>query len=345
MASLRLEARAVADRNGKGYTLDEIARELGYNKTTISRVISGKGRISEKTRQRVQAFIQERGFRPNALARSLANSRTYNLGVVVPRDAGLIESGFLTRCVTGICAAATERDFDVLMVADAEGELRRVLQNGKVEGVIFVRSLEDCPARALLKQHGTPYAVIGPADPGELSVDNDNEAACRALTAAVLGAGASRPALLGGEARHRVTHSRLKGFLDGCADRGVTPDPALIFTDLDAAGLDRATDALTAAGADAVFCMDEGLCALMMMRLKDRGVGVPGDLKVACFYDGGALEFMSPPVTAIRFDAAELGRRACERLLLTIEGGDARSGVIGEYRIIWRQSTGDRPRP
>ena len=94
MASLRLEARAVADRNGKGYTLDEIARELGYNKTTISRVISGKGRISEKTRQRVQAFIDERGFRPNALARSLANSRTYNIGVLVPRDAGLIESGF-----------------------------------------------------------------------------------------------------------------------------------------------------------------------------------------------------------------------------------------------------------
>lgn len=336
------EDGGVADRNGKGYTLDEIARELGYNKTTISRAISGKGRISEKTRQRVQAFIDERGFRPNALARSLANSRTYNLGVVVPRDEGLMGSGFLTRCVAGICAAATERDFDVLMVADAEGDLRqlrRVLENGKAEGVIFVRSLEDSPARALVRAHGVPYAVIGPADDGELSVDNDNAGACRALTAAVLSKGACRPALLGGAARHRVNRSRLAGFRAGCADRGVAPDAALIFTELDAAGLDRAVDALLAARADAVFCMDEGLCAPMMLRLKDRGASVPGDMKVACFYDGGALEFMSPPVTALRFDAAALGRRACENLLIKIEGGAAENVVIGDYRIVWRDST------
>lgn len=333
------------EKGSKGYTLDEIARELGYNKTTISRVISGKGRISDETRRRVLAFIEERGFRPNALARSLANSRPYNVGVLVPRDAGLMESGFLNRCVTGICAAATARDFDVLMVIDDGddlSQLRRVLDNRKVEGVICVRSTRDPRAVALTEAHGVPCAVIGPADAGVLSVDNDNAGACRALTAEVLGRGQlARPALLGGETDHRVTQSRLEGFLAGCAQCSVTPDPGLIFMDCRADTLDGSVRALLEAGADAVFCMDEVLCALLMMRLKDRGVAVPRDLQVACFYDGAALEYMTPPVTALRFDAAALGFHACDHLLRRLEGEAVESAVLGEYSIVMRQSTGD----
>ena len=60
------------------FTIADIARELGVSKTTVSRAISGKGRISEATRKRVLSFIEDNKYRPNPLAKGLANSRTYN---------------------------------------------------------------------------------------------------------------------------------------------------------------------------------------------------------------------------------------------------------------------------
>ena len=62
-------------------TIDDIARELGVSKTTVSRAISGKGRISAATRERVQAYIEEHNYKPNASAKSLAESKTYNLAL------------------------------------------------------------------------------------------------------------------------------------------------------------------------------------------------------------------------------------------------------------------------
>ena len=66
-------------------TIDDIARDLGVSKTTVSRAISGKGRISEATRARVQEYIQKHNYRPNAAAKGLAESRTYNIALVLPK--------------------------------------------------------------------------------------------------------------------------------------------------------------------------------------------------------------------------------------------------------------------
>ena len=60
----------------KIYTIDDIAHELGVSKTTVSRAISGKGRIGQMTRERVLKFIEEHDYRPNVLARGLAQKKT-----------------------------------------------------------------------------------------------------------------------------------------------------------------------------------------------------------------------------------------------------------------------------
>ena len=65
----------------KIYTIEDIARELGVSKTTVSRAISGKGRISQATRDRVRAFIKEHDYRPNVVAKGLAQRKTYNIAL------------------------------------------------------------------------------------------------------------------------------------------------------------------------------------------------------------------------------------------------------------------------
>lgn len=68
----------------KIYTIDDIAKELEISKTTVSRAISGKGRLSTETRKRVLDFIEKHNYRPNAVAKSLAQSRTNNIGLILP---------------------------------------------------------------------------------------------------------------------------------------------------------------------------------------------------------------------------------------------------------------------
>ena len=70
----------------KIYTIEDIARELGVSKTTVSRAISGKGRISHATRDRVRAFIKEHDYRPNVVAKGLAQRKTYNIALLMPKD-------------------------------------------------------------------------------------------------------------------------------------------------------------------------------------------------------------------------------------------------------------------
>ena len=92
-------------------TIDDIARELGVSKTTVSRSISGKGRISETTRKRVLDFIEKNNYKPNLMARGLAQSRTYNIGWVVPGDSEMTMLFFFQKCMQGVIDAAAEADY------------------------------------------------------------------------------------------------------------------------------------------------------------------------------------------------------------------------------------------
>ena len=73
-------------QEGKKLTMDDVAKELGVSKTTVSRAVSGKGRIGEQTRQRVLEYISQHNYKPNVMAKGLANQRTYNIGMVLQAD-------------------------------------------------------------------------------------------------------------------------------------------------------------------------------------------------------------------------------------------------------------------
>ncbi len=83
-------------------TIDDIARALGISKTTVSRAISGKGRVGDDTRARVMDYIKEHNYRPNMTARGLAQQKTFNIGVVWPDDYNAVDLPFFQRCMIGM---------------------------------------------------------------------------------------------------------------------------------------------------------------------------------------------------------------------------------------------------
>lgn len=325
----------------KIYTIDDIAKELEISKTTVSRAISGKGRLSAETRARVLDFIKAHNYRPNAVAKSLAQSRTNNIGLILP-DSTTTSYSFFHECTQGICKTASEEDYDVLFAIDSGRsmeQLRRIIDNHKVDGIIASRSEVDSPVISLLKDQHLPFVIIGSsADPEVHCVDNDNQNACRDLVSLLITRGLRKLALLGGDENHCVTHSRLKGYQDACRQAGL-PEQAVSLNLTSGAKVAAALERTVAQGAECVFCMDEFICNLVLLQLREKGICVPRDIRIACFYDSALLTHTAPPVTSLRFDAEELGRAACRELLKLLNGQPADSYVLPGYQILLRDST------
>lgn len=322
----------------QGHTIEDIAREVGVSKSTVSRVIAGKGRQSEETRKRILELVDRYGFRPNALAQGLASSRTFNIGVIIPDDERTREFSFFRECLFGVCDAAGRAGCDVLMLIDSDPEqLRRVLENRKVDGIIATRGEAESGIPAAVAARGVPFVTVGGGEDG-VYVDNDNRGAARALVAAILEGGERELALLGGDPGHLVNRDRLLGFEDACREGDVSAERRFLGLS-DRAGAEQAADEALSAGARCLVCMDDDVCAAVMARLLERGTAVPGKVRVACMYDSRLMARLTPPVTAVRFDARALGSAACGELLKLIAGKSAESRVLGGFTVEKREST------
>lgn len=331
------------ERNGrKQYTLSDIARELGVNKATVSKAISGKGNLSAQTRQRILEFIEECGYRPNAVAQSLARSRTYNIGLMMPGQVGDVDSAFFRECLNGVCQVASDRQYDVLMALDQETtthHIARLIDNRKIDGIIAMRSLVHSPVVGFLQEKQVPFVLIGPtSDPEALHIDNDNRNACREMTALLISQGIKKMALIGGDEDNCVTRSRLLGFWDACGQAGL-PAQGVFLNVAEEGKLAQAVQEAISQGADCIVCMDDYLCNLTMAHLRSLGVPVPQKVKVASFYDSVLLKNNIPPVTSLHFDAVELGRRACRMLIDRLEQQPEQDYAPPAYEILQRDST------
>jgi len=326
----------------KQYTLDDIAKELGINKATVSRAISGKGRLSAETRARVLDFIEKHNYHPNAVAKSLAQSRTCNIGLVLPGDAQSRGFSFFQECTQGICRAAAEQDYDVLAIMDDDRstvQIQRIIDNHKVDGIIASRGEVDSNIISLLKDRQIPFVIIGPSsENGVLCVDNDNRNASRDLAALLISRGIRRMALFGGSENHCVTYSRLQGFQDACSRAGL-PEQLTVLNITSGDQVDSAVERAVSGETECIICMDDFICNLVLLRLRTQGISVPQDIKLACMYDSPLLSQTSPPVTSLRFDAVELGRAACRELLKLLNGQEANSYILPGYQLLLRDST------
>lgn len=161
-------------------TIEDIARELNVSKTTVSRAISGKGRIGPDTKRRVLDYIEEHKYRPNSIAKSLAESKSYNICFVIPADNAVTESVFYQRCLCGINQVAAVNDYD-LIVSMVKGEdlsqLSRQIENRKVDGVILGRTGLLNIAEQFLRSKNVPFVIVESfKDSSAIQADNDHEA-------------------------------------------------------------------------------------------------------------------------------------------------------------------------
>ena len=325
-------------------TIADVAEALHISKTTVSRAISGKGRIGNETRERVLKYIDENNYVPNPMAKGLAQSRTYNICWIMPADSAVTELPFFQRCMMGIAEVAGYYNYDILMSMvydDNISQLKRIVTNKKVDGAILGRTLVNDMSVKFLKESGLPFVVIGSSEIADVTqVDNDHIRACKELTSILVMKGIKRIALIGGSMEHVVNRTRREGFLLGLKEQGVRPDENLIYVgNEDAGSIERSVDDAIRSGAECLVCMDDGICATTLAKLKRDGVDIPGRIKIASFYNSAILENSQPAITTLSYDPKELGSISCKVLFEKIEGREVDNRMLLSYEVLLKNST------
>ncbi|UVJ38769.1 LacI family DNA-binding transcriptional regulator [Arthrobacter sp. CJ23] len=161
-------------------TSKDVAQAAGVAQSTVSYVLSGKRPISEKTRKKVEAAIEQLTYQPNAGARALAGRRTHVIGLVIPFIPEL-EMASLMEFVSVIASTARQFDHDILLVTDDEGAagLRRVVGQQICDGLILMQVEDEDERLPVARTLNVPVLLIGiPRDPsGLVCIDADFEMA------------------------------------------------------------------------------------------------------------------------------------------------------------------------
>ena len=325
-------------------TIDDIAKELNISKTTVSRAISGKGRVSDSTRERVMAYINRINYRPSAIAQGLASSRTMNLSFVMPGESDIVDMPFFQTCIWGVTSMAARMNYDVFISMVQENNisaLERLVENRKVDGVILGRTYISDKAVSYLLEQGVPFVTVGSSEvPGVIQVDNNDEGGCTELTSLLLLKGMKRLALIGGNAGHMVNRNRLRGYREGFRRAGVPIDDSLINMNVtNSYMVDNIVDSLLRQKVDCIIGMDDSLCGYILTKLAKENVNIPGRVKVASFFNSSLLEHNQPSVTSLQFDVAQLGMVSCMTLLNLIEKKPVETKTLMGYEVIMKEST------
>ena len=328
----------------KNMTIADIAEELGVSKTTISRAISGKGRISEATRERVAKCIKAHDYKPNVIAQSLAQSKTYNVCVTLPGDYNLADLPFFQSALVGICEYLSQRNYDVV-VTNTTGEniknLTRIISNRKVDGVIVTRTMTNGHDVEYLEECKIPFLTIGShPDQTVVQVDSNHEEGCREMTDIILMKGIRKIALIGGDPNHIVSQNRYRGFEQAHKKAKIKINKNLVFEGItsEVAAM-RAVESAIFEQAECIICMDDNICGYVLKKLNELGLKIPEDIKVASFFGSNLLKNHVPAISSIEFNTLELGMTAAKVILDMIDGIEAPQKTMLGYNVVLREST------
>ena len=309
----------MGNEDNRNLTIADVAEALGVSKTTVSRAISGKGRIGVATRDRVLKYIEEHDYKPNVIAKGLAQSKTYNLCVVMPADYAVVDLTFFQECLLGIQEIAGIMEYDILL-SICKNEDKQI---------------------AYLQSRNVPFVTIGSTNYKDvIQVDHNHKSACKELTSIILMKGMKKIALIGGDENHVVTQSRLRGFREAYDKMNEQLDPTLLYLNLDNnVVIDRTVEEVLDRKADCILCMDDAICSRVLKRLREKQVSVPKDIRVASFYNSMVLDNNVPSITSLDFDSKELGMVACKSLLDLIEGVNVETRTLLPYEVVLKEST------
>lgn len=327
-------------------TINDVARESGVSKKTVSRVINQSPLLNEETRQRVQKVITELGYVPNPQARALALRRNFLIGLVHDNP----NAQTVLSVQSGILEALRDTDYELVVRPVNRGsptmldDVRAFLERQRLFGVVLLPPISENDALAkLCDSIGCRYVRMGSAaldDDAHMVASNDRDAVREAVTY-LIEMGHRRIGFVAGPHGFRSAHERRLGFDDALREAGITV-PRSYFTDGtyrfnsgQQAG-ERLLDLLPRP--TAIFSSNDEMAAGVLHIARQRGLNVPDDLSIVGFDDTTIASHIWPPLTTVRWPIASMAHSAALKLVSEDDGSDVKEPSMFLSTLIRRAS-------
>jgi LacI family transcriptional regulator len=309
--------------------MGDVARIAGVSASTVSHVLNGTRRVDAATRLRVEAAIEQTGYRRNVVARALAAGRTHTVGLSISA---------LTNPYFGSLVHAVERALSdagyVLIVGDSHDDVdseKRVtdsLLDRQVDGMIVAPSAgsERVTLPGIIRS-GTPLVLIDRGvDVGSDQVVPENSSSARSLTEHLLDLGHTRIGVIRGLAGISSSTERFDGYAAALADRGIAVDGALVLEgDSNTDVAEREVYSLMSGEnrPTALVSLNNAMTIGTLKAIRTLGLSIPVDVALVCYDDFEWSDLFEPKLTAAAQDVETIGATAVELLLRRIRGHDA----------------------
>ncbi len=317
-------------------TIQDIARQAGVSKATVSRVLNHKPDVDPETRQRILAIIDEQGFVPSIVASRLAGGRSRLIGVLVPA----LTWPLVPELMRGVAEIIENTAYELVLycVNDSNHEKDRsdiidhILSTRLVAGLLAIYPGQSAQHLIALHKQGMPVVMLDDQGlpPEDLPWVGANQ--CQGAyeaTRHLLRQGHRRIAHIQGPLKYQVSLDRYRGYCDALAEVGIQPDPAIVVQGdfQPPSGNSAATCLLTGEGErpTAIFAASDLMAFGAISAAEQFGLRVPEDIAVVGFDDITAASHIRPALTTVRQPLYEMGQSAIELLLRAVESSTLES--------------------
>jgi DNA-binding LacI/PurR family transcriptional regulator len=332
-------------------TIKDVAKLANVAPSTVSRVIANNPRISERTKEKVREAMDELGYHPNFIARSLANQSTQVIGLVLPNSTDVFfQNPFFPTVLRGLSEGAHEKHYALqISTGKTEDEIFdgvvQMVQGGRVDGVILLYSRIEDRVLTYLRERKFPFVVIGKPfkDVEQIThVDNDNYKATKEATKYLLDLGHEQIGFIGGDLNFVVTIERLLGYEKALREAGIKSNDDFIIHSqfLREGGQEAISKLLNLKNPPTALVVADDLMALGVLNtLSEMNISVPEDISILSFNNVLFSELSKPPLTSVDINIFELGYQAAKSLIQLLENPkEPVKRTIVPHELVKRQS-------
>ncbi len=340
------------NEGSKAITIYDIAREAGVSAATVSRVLTKSANVRPEKKEKVQALIEKYNFRPNALAKGLADTKSKVIGIL----SADVRNPYYAELFVSCEQAAREAGYSVLLFntlgeIDLEERMLEKLQAQRVDAIIqmggrvddLVSNLEYVE---LVNQvmASVPVVVTGKLEGTACSmVRIDSMGAMDLLMDHLIGLGHERIAFVGGNMAVLSTYEKLLRYKQVLKENNIPYDRELILEGSynEKSGYEQMNRLFEKnIPVTAVVAVNDFAAARIVRSIMEHGYRIPEDISLVSFDNTYIAELMIPRLTSIDYDYAEFGRKLVKTAVDEIEGGEGRRFVTVTPVLIERESSG-----
>ncbi len=308
----------------KHVTIYDLAKELNYSPSTISRALKNHKSINKKTIKKIQKKAEEYGYRPNAIAASLRNNTTRTIGIMISR----INRPFIASLITGIETEARKAKYNVIITQSDdkyENEVNnaKALYDARIGGLIVslgMETIDTAHFNSFVKQN-IPIVFVDrvPDRFNSYRVIIDNYMAGYRATKHLINQGCKRIAHFAGAQHVNVYNLRKKGYLDALREAELEVDEELSI-DLKTLSLEEGEKAIKKLlklenPPDGLFSSNDTAAVSAILYAKKKGIKIPEELAVIGFNDDPVSRIVEPALSTVSHPAIKMGEISTQKIL------------------------------